>query len=101
MRIAPTVREFFGPRPRQLAKFSIPRSSTHESEAADQQTAIIIKAVLCTGDTIDEIQAPRNRCVDPAWYFDHHHSSSRRATKRNEVIDTSKQKLYTVPLAQD
>src|SRR5258705_3046934 len=63
MRTAPALREFLGPRPRQLPEPCITRSSAHESEAADQQAPITIKAVRCAGDAIDEIQAALDRCL--------------------------------------
>ena len=116
MRTAPASREFLGPRPRQLTEIRITRSSAHKSEAADQQAPITIKAVRGAGDPIDEIQAPLDRCLaagDLVWFFGHWQSSSRRRIwqavstdavvtrgallKLIEVIDTSKENLYTVP----
>jgi len=73
--------EFLGPRPRQSAEARITRSSTHESEAADQQAPITIKAVWCTGDTIDEIQPPLDRYLGAGglvWCFGHWQSSRRQ-----------------------
>jgi len=64
VRTVPALGEFPGPRPRQLPKARITRSSAHESEAADQQAAITIKAVPCVGDTIYEIQPSPDRSVD-------------------------------------
>src|SRR5437879_6516554 len=84
MRTAPALRESLGPRSRQLPEACITRSSAHESEAADQQGPITIKAVRCAGDTIDEIQPQLDRCLaagDLVWYFGHWQSSSRRGMK--------------------
>src|SRR5229473_8721549 len=81
MHTAPALGEFLGPRPRQLPEARITRSSAHESEAADQQAPITIKAVRCAGDTIDEIQPPLDRCLaagDLIWCFRHWQSPSRR-----------------------
>ena len=81
MHTAPALGEFLGPRPRQLPEARITRSSAHESEAADQQAPITIKAVRCAGDTIDEIEAPLDRCLaagDLVSCFGHWQSPSRR-----------------------
>ncbi len=81
MRTAPALGEFLGPRPRQFPEAGITRSSAHESEAADQQAPITIKAVRCAGDTIDEIQATLDRCLvagDSVSCFGHWQSPSRR-----------------------
>src|SRR6266478_7561384 len=81
MRTTPALGEFLSPRPRQLPEARITRSSAHESEAADQQAPITIKAVRRAGDTIDEIQPPLDRCLaagDLVRYFGHWQSSSRR-----------------------
>ena len=81
MRTAPALGEFLGSRSCQLPEARITRSRAHESEAADQQAPITIKAIRCVGDSIYEIQSPLYRRLaagDLVWFFGHWQSSSRR-----------------------
>src|SRR5712664_1611922 len=107
MRTAPALRESLGPRSRQVPEACIARSSAHESEAADEQAPITIKAVRCAGDTIDEIQTPLDRCPldrclaagDLIWCFGHWQSPSRRGMCKRSVLTHSARTIWVVPLS--